>query len=67
MSPQALNEEKLAYDRSPSRNVYLSVAVNTLKRLRGLAPGSAPGLNSKSGLGGGGLGRSRLEESGLRL
>lgn len=67
MSPQALNEEKVAYDRSPSKNVYLNVAVNTLKKLRGLAPGSSPGLNSKSGLGGGGLGRSRLEESGLHL
>uniref|UniRef100_A0A452TIN0 Exonuclease domain-containing protein n=1 Tax=Ursus maritimus TaxID=29073 RepID=A0A452TIN0_URSMA len=46
---KALNEEKVAYDRSPSKNVYLNVAVNTLKKLRGLAPGSSPGLNKTSG------------------
>ena len=45
---QALNEEKVAYDRSPSKNIYLNVAVNTLKKLRGLGPGTGPGLNSKS-------------------
>ncbi|XP_058138139.1 RNA exonuclease 1 homolog isoform X2 [Dasypus novemcinctus] len=42
---KALTEEKVAYDRSPSKNIYLSVAVNTLKKLRGLGPGSAPGLH----------------------
>lgn len=47
--PQALNEEKAAYDRSPSKNIYLSVAVNTLKKLRGLVPSAVPGLNSESG------------------
>lgn len=46
--PQALNEEKVAYDRSPSKNIYLNVAVNTLKKLRGLVPRTGPGLNSKS-------------------
>ncbi|GAB5567481.1 RNA exonuclease 1 homolog isoform X2 [Prionailurus iriomotensis] len=43
---KALNEEKVAYDRSPSKNIYLNVAVNTLKKLRGLVPSSTPGLNS---------------------
>ncbi|KAM4739714.1 RNA exonuclease 1 homolog isoform 1-T1 [Anableps anableps] len=31
----ALDEEKLVYDRSSSKNIYLNVAVNTLKKLRG--------------------------------
>lgn len=39
----------MAYDRSPSKNIYLNVAVNTLKKLRGLVPSSAPGLTSRSG------------------
>ncbi|XP_004778081.1 RNA exonuclease 1 homolog isoform X3 [Mustela putorius furo] len=46
---KALNEEKVAYDRSPSKNIYLNVAVNTLKKLRGLVPSSAPGLTKTSG------------------
>ncbi|XP_027438035.2 RNA exonuclease 1 homolog isoform X2 [Zalophus californianus] len=46
---KALNEEKVAYDRSPSKNIYLNVAVNTLKKLRGLVPSSAPGLNKSGG------------------
>uniref|UniRef100_A0A9L0RWS6 RNA exonuclease 1 homolog n=1 Tax=Equus caballus TaxID=9796 RepID=A0A9L0RWS6_HORSE len=45
---KALNEEKAAYDRSPSKNIYLSVAVNTLKKLRGLVPSAVPGLNKTS-------------------
>lgn len=44
---QALNEEKAAFDRSPSKNIYLNVAVNTLKKLRGLVPSSVPGVNSE--------------------
>ncbi|XP_073542434.1 RNA exonuclease 1 homolog isoform X2 [Phyllobates terribilis] len=31
---KALEEEKLVYSRSSSRNIYLNVAVNTLKKLR---------------------------------
>ncbi|KAM4053383.1 RNA exonuclease 1 homolog isoform 2-T2 [Anomaloglossus baeobatrachus] len=31
---KALEEEKMVYSRSSSRNIYLSVAVNTLKKLR---------------------------------
>ncbi|XP_029771891.1 RNA exonuclease 1 homolog isoform X2 [Suricata suricatta] len=45
---KALNEEKVAYDRSPSKNIYLNVAVNTLKKLRGLAPSPTPGLKTGS-------------------
>ncbi|KAG7279407.1 hypothetical protein CRUP_024226, partial [Coryphaenoides rupestris] len=30
----ALDEEKVVYDRSSSKNIYLNVAVNTLKKLR---------------------------------
>ncbi|XP_064031460.1 RNA exonuclease 1 homolog [Pogoniulus pusillus] len=37
---KALAEEKAAYERSSSRSIYLNVAVNTLKKLRGLAPSS---------------------------
>lgn len=44
---QALNEEKVAYERSPSKNIYLNVAVNTLKKLRGLVPNTVPSLSSE--------------------
>lgn len=50
---QALNEEKAAYDRSPSKNIYLNLAVNTLKKLRGLGPSTVQGLSSKSAGAGG--------------
>ncbi|XP_021504541.1 RNA exonuclease 1 homolog [Meriones unguiculatus] len=46
---KALNEEKVAYDRSPSKNIYLNVAVNTLKKLRGLVPNTVPSLSKASG------------------
>ncbi|XP_023572745.1 RNA exonuclease 1 homolog [Octodon degus] len=46
---KALNEEKVAYDRSPSKNIYLNVAVNTLKKLRGLVPSTVPSLSKPSG------------------
>lgn len=39
----------MAYDRSPSKNVYLNVAVNTLKKLRGLVPNTVPNLSSELG------------------
>ncbi|EDL89271.1 REX1, RNA exonuclease 1 homolog (S. cerevisiae), isoform CRA_f [Rattus norvegicus] len=45
---KALNEEKVAYDRSPSKNIYLNVAVNTLKKLRGLVPNAVPNLSKAS-------------------
>ncbi|XP_040178521.1 RNA exonuclease 1 homolog isoform X3 [Rana temporaria] len=35
---KALEEEKLVYSRSSSRNIYLNVAVNTLKKLRSQGP-----------------------------
>lgn len=57
----------MAYDRSPSKNIYLNVAVNTLKKLRGLVPSSAPGLTSRSGRGRQAAGRLCLQGSGLRL
>ncbi|KAJ8418963.1 hypothetical protein AAFF_G00004620 [Aldrovandia affinis] len=37
----ALQEEKVVYDRSSSRNIYLNVAVNTLKKLRGKSSSNA--------------------------
>lgn len=39
----------MAYDRSPSKNIYLNVAVNTLKKLRGLVPNTVPNLSSELG------------------
>ncbi|NXS55289.1 REXO1 exonuclease, partial [Brachypteracias leptosomus] len=44
---KALSEEKVAYERSTSRNIYLNVAVNTLKKLRSLVPNS-PTSTTKS-------------------
>lgn len=38
----ALEEEKLVYERSSSKNIYLNVAVNTLKKLRSKSSPSAP-------------------------
>ncbi|XP_074934041.1 RNA exonuclease 1 homolog isoform X1 [Phalacrocorax aristotelis] len=45
---KALSEEKVAYERSTSRNIYLNVAVNTLKKLRSLAPNSPTSMNKTS-------------------
>ncbi|XP_060641038.2 RNA exonuclease 1 homolog [Anolis sagrei] len=45
---KALLEEKVAYDRSTSRNIYLNVAVNTLKKLRSLLPGPSQGTHKSS-------------------
>ncbi|KAL8177653.1 UNVERIFIED_CONTAM: RNA exonuclease 1 [Gekko kuhli] len=42
---KALSEEKVAYERSTSRNIYLNVAVNTLKKLRSLLPSPSQGAN----------------------
>ncbi|XP_027765723.1 RNA exonuclease 1 homolog [Empidonax traillii] len=44
---KALSEEKVAYERSTSRNIYLNVAVNTLKKLRSLVPNSPSSTNSR--------------------
>ncbi|KAL0599100.1 putative exonuclease GOR [Plecturocebus cupreus] len=52
---RATNEEKVAYYCSRSLDIYLNVALDTLKRLRGLTPSSMPGL-SRAAL------YSRLEE-----
>ncbi|XP_062051160.1 putative exonuclease GOR [Lepus europaeus] len=43
---KALNEEKVAYDCSPSKRIYVDVAASTLRRLRGLVPSAAPSANS---------------------
>ncbi|XP_015274304.1 PREDICTED: RNA exonuclease 1 homolog, partial [Gekko japonicus] len=45
---KALSEEKVAYERSTSRNIYLNVAVNTLKKLRSLLPSPSQGANKPS-------------------
>ncbi|NXW41235.1 REXO1 exonuclease, partial [Nyctiprogne leucopyga] len=45
---KALSEEKVAYERSTSRNIYLNVAVNTLKKLRSLAPNSPSSAHKTS-------------------
>ncbi|XP_009998020.1 PREDICTED: RNA exonuclease 1 homolog [Chaetura pelagica] len=45
---KALSEEKVAYERSTSRNIYLNVAVNTLKKLRSLVPSSPSSTNKTS-------------------
>ncbi|KFV97080.1 RNA exonuclease 1, partial [Fulmarus glacialis] len=45
---KALSEEKVAYERSTSRNIYLNVAVNTLKKLRSLVPNSPSSTNKTS-------------------
>ncbi|NWX22625.1 REXO1 exonuclease, partial [Aegotheles bennettii] len=45
---KALSEEKVAYERSTSRNIYLNVAVNTLKKLRSLVPNSPSSMNKTS-------------------
>ncbi|KAJ3598807.1 hypothetical protein NHX12_032771 [Muraenolepis orangiensis] len=44
---KALDEEKVVYDRSSSKNIYLNVAVNTLKKLRSQS-GSPPAPNPKT-------------------
>ncbi|XP_066430594.1 RNA exonuclease 1 homolog isoform X2 [Eleutherodactylus coqui] len=47
---QALEEEKTVYSRSSSRNIYLNVAVNTLKKLRSRGSEkktAAPRVNKK--------------------
>ncbi|XP_058019349.1 RNA exonuclease 1 homolog [Ahaetulla prasina] len=41
---KALAEEKVVYERSTSRNIYLNVAVNTLKKLRTLLPSPSQGV-----------------------
>ncbi|XP_053459556.1 RNA exonuclease 1 homolog [Nycticebus coucang] len=45
---KVLTEEKVAYDRSPRRNIYLNMAVNTPEKLQGLAPSAVPKLNKTS-------------------
>ncbi|XP_008845352.1 putative exonuclease GOR [Nannospalax galili] len=42
---KAQAEEKVVYDRSPSKHRYLSMALNRLKKLRGLVPSAIWGLS----------------------
>ncbi|XDV49192.1 hypothetical protein PO909_018490 [Leuciscus waleckii] len=42
----ALEEEKVVYDRSSSKNIYLNVAVNTLKKLRSKSTPMSPVLKT---------------------
>ncbi|XP_077080368.1 RNA exonuclease 1 homolog [Siphateles boraxobius] len=42
----ALAEEKVVYDRSSSKNIYLNVAVNTLKKLRSKSTPVSPVLKT---------------------
>uniref|UniRef100_A0A3Q3K9T3 Exonuclease domain-containing protein n=1 Tax=Monopterus albus TaxID=43700 RepID=A0A3Q3K9T3_MONAL len=44
----ALDEEKLVYERSSSKNIYLNVAVNTLKKLRNKSKEPGPVANRKA-------------------
>ncbi|CAJ1060938.1 RNA exonuclease 1 homolog [Xyrichtys novacula] len=45
----ALDEENLVYDRSSSKNIYLNVAVNTLKKLRNKSSSNPPPITKDSG------------------
>lgn len=51
VSFQALDEEKLVYERSSSKNIYLNVAVNTLKKLRSKSSASPSPVTSTSPVG----------------
>ncbi|XP_051950328.1 RNA exonuclease 1 homolog [Xyrauchen texanus] len=44
----ALEEEKVVYDRSSSKNIYLNVAVNTLKKLRSRTTPVSPAIKSSA-------------------
>ncbi|XP_069574175.1 RNA exonuclease 1 homolog [Brachyistius frenatus] len=46
----ALDEEKLVYERSSSKNIYLNVAVNTLKKLRGKSSSRPSAVTKDAGL-----------------
>ncbi|KAL6088404.1 hypothetical protein STEG23_017248 [Scotinomys teguina] len=41
----AQSEEKAVYDRSSSKDKYLNVALQALKKLRGMVPSGVPGLD----------------------
>ncbi len=45
---QALEEEKVVYDRSSSKNIYLNVAVNTLKKLRSKSTPTSPVISASN-------------------
>ncbi|XP_029939486.1 RNA exonuclease 1 homolog [Salarias fasciatus] len=45
----ALDEEKLVYDRSNSKKIYLNLAVNTLKKLRNQSSSTSPPATNSPG------------------
>ncbi|KAF6734321.1 RNA exonuclease 1-like [Oryzias melastigma] len=63
----ALDEEKVVYERSSSKNIYLNVAVNTLKKLRGKSSCGPPPASRESGLGAKRRAQSHEEVLGGRL
>ncbi|KAH0504092.1 RNA exonuclease 1-like protein [Microtus ochrogaster] len=42
---KAQSEEKMVYDKCPSKNRYLNDALHTLKKLRGLVPSAVPAFS----------------------
>ncbi|KAM3619134.1 uncharacterized protein V6R79_003554 [Siganus canaliculatus] len=64
----ALDEEKLVYERSSSKNIYLNVAVNTLKKLRSKSSsGRSPAPSKDSGSAGNRRAQSHEDVLGGRL
>uniref|UniRef100_A0A8C7YEI3 REX1, RNA exonuclease 1 homolog n=1 Tax=Oryzias sinensis TaxID=183150 RepID=A0A8C7YEI3_9TELE len=63
----ALDEEKVVYERSSSKNIYLNVAVNTLKKLRGKSSCGPSSASKVSGLGAKRRAQSHEEVLGGRL
>ncbi|XP_019127923.2 RNA exonuclease 1 homolog [Larimichthys crocea] len=63
----ALDEERLVYERSSSKNIYLNVAVNTLKKLRSKSSSCSSRVTKDSGTGGYRKAQSHEEVLGGRL
>ncbi|XP_072294468.1 RNA exonuclease 1 homolog [Eucyclogobius newberryi] len=63
----ALDEEKVVYERSSSKNIYLNVAVNTLKKLRGKSDAPAAPVKRPQALASNRRAQSHEEVLGGRL
>ncbi|XP_010870141.2 RNA exonuclease 1 homolog isoform X2 [Esox lucius] len=63
----ALEEEKVVYDRSSSKNIYLNVAVNTLKKLRSKSSAPVPAVARSPAVAGNRKAQSHEEVLGGRL
>ncbi|XP_018551300.1 RNA exonuclease 1 homolog isoform X2 [Lates calcarifer] len=63
----ALDEEKLVYERSSSKNIYLNVAVNTLKKLRSKSSSCPSPVTKEPGSAGNRRAQSHEEVLGGRL